>query len=189
MSSRTSSPRFRFSRNVPETRIGSTARTPQMSPSLVASRWTRQFVFSKPSSPPNLATKLSTWMPLPYQSPPDESGDWLYWLLVAGRGTGKTDAGAHYVDSYARLHPGARIAVIAPTTGDARAVCVEGETGLLAANNAVRFNRSWGELLWPNGSKAQLFGAYNPDDAERLRGPQHHLVWCDEFAAWRQLKA
>lgn len=118
--------------------------------------------------------------------PPD--GDWLYWLLIAGRGTGKTDAGAHYVDNYARGHPGHRIAIIAPTTGDARTVCVEGETGLLAANSAIAFNRTWGELRWPNGARAQLFGAYNPDDAERLRGPQHHLVWCEEFAAWRKIK-
>jgi phage terminase large subunit-like protein len=118
--------------------------------------------------------------------PPD--GDWLYWLLMAGRGTGKTDAGAHYVDTFARRNPNARIGIIAPTTGDARALCVEGETGLLNANPSIQFNRSWGELRWPNGSRAQLFGAYAPDDAERLRGPQHHLVWCDEFASWRQAK-
>jgi phage terminase large subunit-like protein len=59
---------------------------------------------------------------------------------------------------------------------------------LLVANPTIQFNRSWGELRWPNGSRAQLFGAYAPDDAERLRGPQHHLVWCDEFASWRQMK-
>jgi phage terminase large subunit-like protein len=118
--------------------------------------------------------------------PPD--GDWLYWLLMAGRGTGKTDAGAHYVDTFARHYPNSRIGIIAPTTGDARSLCVEGETGLLTANPSIQFNRSWGELRWPNGSRAQLFGAYAPDDAERLRGPQHHLVWCDEFASWRQAK-
>lgn len=147
---------------------------------------TRLFDFS-PDSDQSTQTTGPTWKPLPYQSPPE--GDWLYWLLVAGRGTGKTDAGAHFVDRYATETPGVRIAVIAPTTGDARSVCVEGETGLLAANNRIRFNRTWGELEWPNGSTAKLFGAYAPDDAERLRGPQHHLVWCDEFAAWRQLKS
>lgn len=147
---------------------------------------TRLFDFS-PASDQSVATTTSQpWTPLPHQTPPD--GNWLYWLLIAGRGTGKTDAGAHYVDRFARDHPGARIAIIAPTTGDARAVCVEGETGMIAANPSIRFNRTWGELLWPNGSSAKLFGAYNPDDVERLRGPQHHLVWCDEFAAWRQLK-
>jgi phage terminase large subunit-like protein len=126
------------------------------------------------------------WVPLDHQKPP--AGDWLYWCLIAGRGAGKTDAGAHYVNDYAHANPGARIAIIAPTAGDARSVCVEGETGLIKANPAIAFNRSWGELRWPNGARAQLFGAYTPDDAERLRGPQHHLVWCDEFAAWRQLK-
>lgn len=129
----------------------------------------------------------AAWQPLEHQRPPD--GDWLYWLLVAGRGTGKTDAGAHYVDDYARNHPGARIAIAAPTTGDARATCVEGETGLMVVNPTIEFNRTWGELKWPNGSRAQLFGAYTPDDAERLRGPQHHLLWADEFAAWRQITA
>jgi phage terminase large subunit-like protein len=140
--------------------------------------------------PPQAVAESSTsppWIPLEHQKAPD--GDWLYWLLIAGRGTGKTDAGAHYIDSYATKNPGVRIAIIAPTTGDARSVCVEGETGLMAANRAIRFNRTWGELEWPNGSHAQLFGAYTPDDAERLRGPQHHLAWCDEFAAWRQIKA
>jgi predicted phage terminase large subunit-like protein len=126
------------------------------------------------------------WQPEAYQVPPD-GGEWLYWALVAGRGTGKTKAGAHYVDRYLREHPRSRAGIIAPTLGDARATCVEGETGLLEANPSIHFNRSWGELMWPNGSRAQLFGAYGPDDVERLRGPQFHLVWCDEFAAWRQI--
>ena len=125
------------------------------------------------------------WQPLPHQVPPE--GDWLYWALIGGRGAGKTAAGAHYVDAYASAHPEARIGILAPTTGDARSVCVEGESGLLAVNRRIVLNRSWGELKWPNGARGQLFGAYQPDDVERLRGPQHHLVWCEEFAAWRQI--
>lgn len=123
---------------------------------------------------------------LPHQIPPTDA-DWLYWLLMAGRGAGKTFAGAHYVDAYLRAHPGYRVGIIAPTLGDARSICVEGETGLLAMNPSIQFNRSWGELRWPNGSRGQLFGAYTPEDVERLRGPQHHLVWGEELAAWRQL--
>ena len=80
-----------------------------------------------------------------------------------------------------------RGAIIAPTLGDARKLCVEGETGLLSFNRTIKFNRSWGELEWPNGSKAVLFGAHTPDDVERLRGPQHHLVWFEELAAARAL--
>ena len=107
---------------------------------------------------------------------------------MAGRGAGKTHAGARFVDALARAHPGLRVAVIAPTVGDARSICVEGESGLLRLNPSIAFHRSWGELRWPNGSLGQLFGAYTPEDVERLRGPQHHLAWCEEFAAWRQIQ-
>ena len=82
-----------------------------------------------------------------------------------------------------------RIGIIAPTLGDARNTCVEGETGILSFNREVKFNRSLLELEWPNGSRAQCFGAHTPDDVERLRGPQHHLVWFEELAAARQLDA
>jgi phage terminase large subunit-like protein len=115
-------------------------------------------------------------------------GDWTHWFLVAGRGGGKTFANAHYVDQYARANANARIAIIAPTLGDARKTCVEGVTGILSFNRNVKFNRSWGELHWPNGAQGTLFGAHTPDDAERLRGPQHHLVWFEEMAAARQLE-
>lgn len=131
----------------------------------------------------------SSWQPEPYQVPPPEDGDWLYWLFIAGRGTGKTGTGSHFIDSYARAHPGHRIGILAPTLGDARDLCIEGETGLLAMNPTISFNRSWGELRWPNGTRGQLFGTYTPEDVERLRGPQHHLVWWDEFCSSRQLNA
>ena len=123
---------------------------------------------------------------LPHQIPPD--GDWVRWILLSGRGGGKTYAAAHYVDEYARANPGARIAIIAPTLGDARKTCVEGVAGILSFNRNVKFNRSWGELHWPNEAQGTLFGAHTPDDAERLRGPQHHLVWFEEMAAARELE-
>lgn len=124
---------------------------------------------------------------LPHQRPP--LGDWSYWILMSGRGGGKTFAAARFFDEYARKNPGMKGGIIAPTLGDARKLCVEGETGLLSFNRSIRFNRSWGELHWPNGSQAQLFGAHTPNDVERLRGPQHHLVWFEELAAARQLDA
>jgi phage terminase large subunit-like protein len=106
---------------------------------------------------------------------------------MSGRGGGKTFAAANYVNDYATHHAQVRIAIVAPTLGDARKTCVEGETGLLAFNRSIRFNRSWGELTWPNGSRAMLFGAHTPADVERLRGPQHHLAWFEELAAARWL--
>lgn len=142
------------------------------------------FDFSPDSDQPT--TNLPSSPLLTHQEPP--AGDWLYWVLMAGRGAGKTHAGARYIDDLARRRPGVRIAVIAPTVGDARAICVEGESGLLRLNPAIAFHRSWGELRWPNGSLGQLFGAYTPEDVERLRGPQHHVAWCEEFAAWRQIQ-
>jgi phage terminase large subunit-like protein len=83
-------------------------------------------------------------------------------------------------------NPGTRWAVIAPTFGDARDTCVEGESGLKAVLDRYRmvrrWNRSHGELDLINGSKIKCFSA---DEPERLRGPQHHGAWCDELAAWR----
>lgn len=108
--------------------------------------------------------------------------------MLAGRGFGKTRAGAEDVAGYAYANPGSRIAVIAPTYADARDTCVEGESGL---QNVIpracieTWNRSMGELhLW-NGSRFKLFGAEEPD---RLRGPQHHRAWCDELGAWRYVE-
>lgn len=121
----------------------------------------------------------------PWQQAPD--GDWYGWAIVGGRGIGKTLGGATWVDKEARARPGIRIGIIAPTRPDASWTCVEGETGLLAVNPGLRFNRSRLEVRWPNGSSARLFGAYTPEDRERLRGPQFHRVWMEEFAAWRQL--
>ena len=121
----------------------------------------------------------------PWQVPPD--GDWFGWAIVGGRGIGKTAGAASWINSEAVSRPGIRVAIIAPTRPDASYTCVEGETGLLAVNRSIDFNRSRLELRWPNGSSARLFGAYTPEDRERLRGPQYHLAWLEEFAAWRQL--
>lgn len=124
-------------------------------------------------------------MARPNQLPPE--GDWLNWLILAGRGFGKTRTGAEWVAHQALTHDRTRWAVVAPTIADARDVCVEGESGLknvLDRYGAVvrKWNRSLGEIDLTNGSKIKLFSA---DEPERLRGPQHHGAWCDELAAWR----
>lgn len=116
-------------------------------------------------------------------------GDWRVWLVLAGRGWGKTLCGAHDIAHYALWNPESRIGVIAPTYSDARDTCVEGESGLLRVlppSAVVKWNRSMGEMWLFNGSRIKLFSA---DQPERLRGPQHHRVWCDELGAWPNREA
>ena len=113
-------------------------------------------------------------------------GDWTTWLLLAGRGWGKTRVGAEDVGWYGQRNAGSRIAIVAATIADARDTCVEGESGLLAVIPSMcveTWNRSLGELILTNGTRYKLFSGEEP---ERLRGPQHHRAWCDEMAAWRQ---
>lgn len=135
------------------------------------------------------------WIPLPHQVPPTDA--WDTWILRAGRGAGKTDADAHYVNRHA-LGPACidgatphRIGIIAPTHEDAKKTCVVGDSGLLNHNWAIRFTPGGkvADLVWPNGAIANLYGAFTPEDVERLRGPQHCLIWAEELAAWRYLEA
>ncbi len=106
--------------------------------------------------------------------------------MLAGRGFGKTRAGAEWVRGLAESGGAKRIALIAPTLHDARAVMVEGDSGLLAVSPPwfkPVYEPSKRTLTWPNGAVATLFGAEEP---ERLRGPQHDAAWCDELCAWKQ---
>ena len=110
--------------------------------------------------------------------------DWHVWLIMAGRGFGKTRAGAEWVRFMAETLPEARIALVAASLGEARAVMVEGESGLLAccpAGSAPAFEPSLRRVTWPNGAQATLYSAAEP---ESLRGPQHSHAWCDEVAKW-----
>ncbi len=110
--------------------------------------------------------------------------DWRIWLVMAGRGFGKTRAGAEWVRETADADPDARIALIAASLGEARAVMIEGESGILAISPPDRmpvFEPSLKRLTWPNGATATLYSALEP---ESLRGPQHSHVWCDELAKW-----
>jgi phage terminase large subunit-like protein len=107
----------------------------------------------------------------PEQLPPP--GDWHRWLVCAGRGFGKTRLGAEWVGAVARVTPRARIALVGATIGEARAVMVEGESGLLACgprHKRPRFEASLRRLTWANGAQATLYSAGEP---EGLRGPQH----------------
>ncbi len=112
------------------------------------------------------------------------AGDWRTWLILAGRGWGKTLTGAEDAAAYGLTNPGSRYAIVARTFADARDTCVEGDSGLLSClprHEILTWNRSLGELLLTNGSRYKLFSA---DEPERLRGPQHHRAWSDEVAAW-----
>lgn len=118
----------------------------------------------------------------PAQLPPPDP--WRVWLILAGRGFGKTRAGAEWVRALAEATPDIRIALIGATFAEARAIMVDGESGLLniaPPGQQPRYETSRRRLVWPNGAQALLYSAEEP---EGLRGPQHHGAWCDELAKW-----
>ena len=123
----------------------------------------------------------------PAQLPPP--GDWRIWLLLAGRGFGKTRTGAELIRARIAASTARRLALVAPTAGDARNVMVEGESGILAISppwDRPHYEPSKRRLTWPNGAIATLYSA---DEPERLRGPQHDATWCDELGSWRYPEA
>jgi phage terminase large subunit-like protein len=115
---------------------------------------------------------------------------WHLWLILGGRGSGKTRAGAEWVRYQLRgrppiaHQPARRIALVGPTYHEAAAVMVEGVSGLLAVMGRARpvFNKAARKLIFYNGAVAQLFSG---EDPEELRGPQFDAAWCDELAKWR----
>jgi phage terminase large subunit-like protein len=114
----------------------------------------------------------------------EPEGDWRVWLVMAGRGFGKTRAGAEWVRSVAENDGEARIALVAATLHEARSVMVEGPSGLLAiAPEKERpiYAPSLRRLVWRSGAQAALYGAAEP---ESLRGPEHSHGWADEIAKW-----
>lgn len=120
------------------------------------------------------------------QLPP--RGAWRVWLILAGRGFGKTRCGAEWVRAQVATGCG-RMALVAATAADARDVMVEGESGILAISppwHRPLYEPSKRRLTWPNGAVATTYSADEPD---RLRGPQHDGAWCDELAAWRYAAA
>jgi phage terminase large subunit-like protein len=134
-----------------------------------------------------LAGKLLTgWFPRgrPTQHRPD--GDWSVWLILTGRGWGKTRTGAEDLVQAALDNPG-DYAVVAPTYGDVRDVCVEGPSGIIAvlARRCIAhtWNRSLGEIHLANGSRVKAGSADEPD---RWRGWNFRGGWCDELGAWRR---
>jgi predicted phage terminase large subunit-like protein len=117
------------------------------------------------------------------QLPP--RGDWTTWLVLAGRGWGKTRTGAEWVRDQVENRRAGRIALVGPTAADTRDVMIEGESGLRAISAPwcrPEWEPSKRRVTWPNGAIATTYSADEPD---RLRGPQHDLAWSDELGAWR----
>jgi len=120
------------------------------------------------------------------QLPPQNS--WTTWLILGGRGAGKTRAGAQWVRAVALEHEAARIALIGETLNDVRSVMVEGVSGLLGVHLSHErpvFEPSKKQITWANGAIAQIFSA---EDPESLRGPQFSHAWCDVVYEMRNEK-
>lgn len=141
--------------------------------------------------------RRSLWRPYPWQVPPAAIPAHGTWLLMGGRGTGKTDGAARYVVDHVRgpacdhrITGGHRIAIVAPTLGDAVESCVNGPSGLRAHDPTITIKQGVGgiHVRWPGGAEGKLFGAHTPDDIERLRaGGNRCLVFLEEVAAMRHL--
>ncbi len=113
---------------------------------------------------------------------------WTIWLILAGRGWGKTRCGAEFVRFHVERGLASRIALIAEDAGDARDVMIEGESGILAISHPKCkpvFVPSKRRIEWPNGAIATI---YSDNDPETLRGPQHDLAWVDELAKFRNVE-
>ena len=148
-------------------------KSPDLSLSLIASRrvrWTHQL-----ARPEQL---------------PTEDSNWQTWLYLAGRGAGKTRTAAEWLAYQASSYPQTRWAIVAPTYGDARDTCAEGNSGIVQIlreyGTLKDYNRSIGEIFLTNGSRIKLFSGEEP---ERLRGPQHHGGWFDELSAFKYPEA
>ena len=112
-------------------------------------------------------------------------GDWRVWLILAGRGFGKTRSGAEWIRQVVTAGSAKRIALVGATAADVRDTMVEGESGLLKVfppHQRPRYEPSKRRITFHNGAQGTAFSADEPD---RLRGPNHDLAWCDEIAAWR----
>lgn len=134
---------------------------------------------------PILRSLFEAWFWQAHGGQREPAGDWRVWLMMAGRGFGKTRAGAEWVSARARAGRDVRIALVGATVDEALAVMIEGESGLKAvARTGERPHWIAGtrELHFASGAIGQVFSGAAP---EKLRGPQHHFAWCDEIAKWR----
>jgi phage terminase large subunit-like protein len=139
-------------------------------------------------TPGERATLEGDWPTWAHHGQSEPEGDWRVWVIRAGRGFGKTRAGAEWVLARVREGAGAQgplqVALVAATLDEAVKVMVSGESGLIASardDERPRWVASRRMLLFPSGAQAFAYSASSPD---MLRGPQHHFAWCDELAKW-----
>jgi phage terminase large subunit-like protein len=135
------------------------------------------------------ALQGDTWLQTarPNQLAPD--GEWFIWLLLAGRGFGKTRAAAEWVRSQVESGHAKNIAIVGATASDVRDTMVEGCSGLLAISpnwNRPTYEPSKRRITWPNGAIATMFSSEEP---ARLGGPNHDAGWADELASWSNAQA
>lgn len=147
-----------------------------------------------------LADEAKAWLGSfwPFFARPDQlapDGDWTVWLVMGGRGAGKTRTGAEWVRAVVAgaAHAGGpsagRIALVGETLQDVRDVMIEGVSGLMAVHppgEQPKWSPSLRRLVWPNGAVAQAFSS---EDPEALRGPQFDAAWADEVGKWRHADA
>ena len=117
------------------------------------------------------------------QRPPD--GLWTAWILLAGRGFGKTRAGAEWIRAQVESGRAGRIALVARTPAEIRDTMIQGPSGILSICppwNMPEYESSKKQLTWPSGATAFIYSSYEPD---QLRGQQFDAAWCDELASWK----
>lgn len=165
----------------------STASNATMQDAEVQSLWERAEILRRLY--PELAAKLWEINAHEHQKEPD--GDWTTWLLLGGRGAGKTRAGAEWIRGVANDNRNAAaiappaIALVAETYADAREVMIDGPSGIRAVSapgSVPTYEVSRRRLVWPDGAIAYAFSAEDPDG---IRGHQFTAAWSDEFAKWR----
>jgi predicted phage terminase large subunit-like protein len=133
---------------------------------------------------------MAGWVETRHEHQIEPEGDWLVWLILGGRGAGKTRVGAEWLGGRAALRgrdskgKTYRGLVAAPTKGDLREVCIEGDSGLLSiipGSLIADYNKNNNKIVLGNGS---IIGGIAAETSTRFRGPQWHDAWCDELAAW-----
>jgi len=126
-----------------------------------------------------------TWPAWARESQLPPAGDWFTWVILSGRGWGKTRTGAEWINEKALAYPGCHIALVGRTVADVRDVMIRGRSGILPISPpwfTPVYQPSNRLLTWPNGSYATTYSADEPD---QLRGPQHSFAWRDEEASWQ----
>lgn len=142
---------------------------------------------TKPKSPTKArqASDPHNWEKRARVTQREPKGRWHVWLIMAGRGFGKTRTGAETIRKWVAQGTAKRIALVGQTMKEVESVMVRGESGLMGVHpmdERPRLNNTLNQLEWPNGAIATFYGA---DAYDKLRGPQFDAAWVDELAKFR----